>query len=48
MSVPAWFDCGGDFVASCAHVYPSDRAHLPGNGTAAVSSPIFGEHMEGS
>ncbi len=57
MSIPPWLDCGGVFVAACAHVplyghdvlvYPSERAYLPGNGTAAVPNTIFGEHMEGS
>ena len=57
MSIPAWLDGGGVFVATRAHVslygddvfvYPSDRAYFSGNGTAAVSNPIFGEHMEGS
>ena len=57
MSIPPWLDGGGVFVAACAHVplyghdvfvYQSDRAYLPGNGTAAVSNTILGEHMEGS
>ncbi len=57
MSIPAWLDGGGVFVAACAHVplyghdvfvYPSERAFLLGNCTAAVSNTIFGEYMEGA
>ena len=57
MSIPPWLDGGGVFVAACAHVPlyghdvfvdPSERAHLPFNGTAAVSNTIFGEHVDGA
>ncbi len=57
MSIPAWLDGSGVFVAACAHVplygrdvfvYPRECAYVPFNGTAAVGNTIFGEHMEGS